>query len=326
MRWTVAGSLRYIAPELPAALVTHAARERLLAVADRIPAARTRWMYLECRLAADATQTDLIIRVAREPTSHDAIDALWLEFDCPIDGRSVDAVLESPGVFADICPAVYARAPVRERCTATLDVVRSLSSAALTGEMTSVIERCVFALPSGAAILYVGNFPHRDAATRRLCIGGITDDALPAYLERIGWPGTWSRISRVLGPLASLGACPGRSAAIVHIDVSADVAPTIAVELPFSRVSQVAGRVAELGVIDALVTAGLCDRAKRDALLAWPGRRVAIMPHELWPSSVTRRINHVKLVWRPDEDVEAKVYLAASHRALTGARTHVSIE
>jgi hypothetical protein len=326
VRWTVAGSLRHIAPELPAALVTPAARERVLAVADRIPAARTRWMYLECRLAPGATQTDLIIRVPREPTSHDAVEALWLEFDCPTDGRSVDALLESPGVFADICPAVYARAPVHERCAATVQVIRSLGSAALSREMTSVIERCVLALPSGAAILYVGNFPHRNPATRRLCIGGITDDALPAYLERIGWPGTWQSVSRVLAPLASLGACPGRSAAIVHIDVSDEVAPTIAVELPFSRASQRVGHVAELGVMDALVAAGLCDRAKRDALLAWPRRVIATMPHELWPSAVTRRINHVKLVWRPDEDVEAKVYLAASHRALASARTHVSIE
>ena len=127
-------------------------------------------------------------------------------------------------------------------------------------------------------------------------------------------------------PLASLGACPGRTAAIVHVDVGAHVAPTIAVELPFSRASQRVGRIAEVGLLDALVAAGLCDRTKRDELLAWPRRIVGTMPHELWPSAIARRLNHVKLVWRPGADVEAKAYLAASHRPITHARSHVSME
>ena len=307
------------------ALVEYGARARVLAVADRIPASRTRWKYLECRLAAGATQTDLSIRVEPSETTHPAVEALWFEYDCPNDGRSVDAIVDAPGVFADIRPSVYAGASRRERDAATRRVADSLGSP-LPRETAAVIQRCLAALPPGSAIISTGCFPHRDAALRRLCIAGIDDDLLPAYLARIGWPGTWSQIARRLAPLTPLAVRAGRTAAIVHIDVGADVAPTIALELPFTRAPQRGGRLAEVAVLDTLVATGVCDPAKRDALLAWPLRVVSTMPHELWPSVMTRRLNHVKLVWRADGIVEAKAYLAMSHRPIVRRRNDVSIK
>src|SRR2546423_12850034 len=65
-RWSVAETLAHIAPEVPSALVTPAAHAAALAVAARLPAALTRWMYLECRLAAGVTETDLIVSVDAE--------------------------------------------------------------------------------------------------------------------------------------------------------------------------------------------------------------------------------------------------------------------
>lgn len=325
MRWTVASSLCEVAPELPIALVPPSARARMLAVAERIPAADTRWIYLECRLARDAAQTDLIIRVAPTATTHHAITGHWLEFDCPTENRPVDTILASPGIFADLRPAIYAQASAPDCHAATVQVADSLGVDALSSQRTSVIERCMRALPPGAAIISIGSFPLRDKVTRRLCIAGLADDILPGYLERIGWPGVWQPIADRLIPLASLGARSGRSAALVHIDVNHTIAPNIAVELPFSRESQRTGRLAEGALLDALVAGGLCDRTKRDELFAWPRSVVATMPHELWPSVITRRLNHVKLVWRAGADLEAKAYLAVSHRSLTCAGTHVSI-
>ncbi|HEU4883840.1 MAG TPA: hypothetical protein VFT45_16390, partial [Longimicrobium sp.] len=64
-RFPLAGTLglaaRHAAPEL----VSHAARERVLRVAGRIPAALTRAAYLECRLRDGPDPVDLIFRVEK---------------------------------------------------------------------------------------------------------------------------------------------------------------------------------------------------------------------------------------------------------------------
>jgi hypothetical protein len=343
VQWSVAQTLMHVVPELSAALVTADAHRRVLSVASALPAALTRWMYLECRLAAKESQTDLIVRVepvaariaaelcapAADILAHDSVvEGIWLEFDIPTVGGSAGEVLSRPGLFADLRPAIYARASSTERLQATLRVAEMVSPNSMSSDVTRAISRCVRALPAGAAIIYVGSFRHRpeNGATRRVCIAGLEDRQLRAYLSRVGWPGSPVEWEVALRPFSASAVRPASTATMLHLDVGADIAPGISFELGLRREPQRRGRVAEMALLDALVDSGLCAPAKRDGLIAWPHTTIDTMPHELWPSVVTRRINHVKITVRPDGGVTAKAYLSASYRPLARSRTHVSIE
>ena len=84
----MAGTLRALEPRLPAALVSRAARARLRALCALLPAALTRWLYLESRLAARSGRVDLIVAVEAAgvhviDTSIRLADAAHLPFPPP---------------------------------------------------------------------------------------------------------------------------------------------------------------------------------------------------------------------------------------------------
>lgn len=345
--YRLSATLDAFAPFLPPALVPAAALERARATSGRLPAPLTDRLCLECRLRGDDPRTDLVVGVERAGAAilaggdaalplhpsfaerepwvrlrefcrewlapgsplHRAVERLWLEFDIPAtaDGDADAAPL--PGVFIDLATPAAGASPEISRALGAL-LGRGLPAAVGNG-----LERCLAALPAGAAVPYAGVLIPRGTDLVRLCVSGLDEVSLPGYLWAVGWPGSHVALR---GLLARLRAPGGQEAAptlsLLHLDVGAAGAlPKIGLELAFARPDQLRGRLREEPFLALLVEEGWCAPEKRDALLAWPGAAVTRLPHELWPSLALRQVAHVKLALAGDGVAEAKAYLSLRH-------------
>ena len=250
------------------------------------------------------------------------IDHVWLEYDVDQRQSRNEANRPAPGVF---CRLRRPRRPAHSAPALRHDVLEALE--ALTGRRASSAVRkclsaCVARLPPEAGVPYVGFMMGREAPTVRVCIAKLPASGIPRFLAEtagVGGPDVADAAR-----LASLPDGPGGPLYVpmLHLDVDEryGFVPRVGMERQFAQTGQFTGRTgaAERGLLDTLTARGLCAGKKRDALLTWPGRSVAMMPHEFWWSVVERRVNHVKFVCEPGSGVETKGYLFARHRPLRG--------
>ncbi len=327
------------------ALASDQAWSSLRRVTDTLPAALTNRLYLECRLATDAP-VDIVMCVDernREALTHGngralpgqmrahpvwqgvlqlfgrwssiasevnrSVTQVWLEFD--VSPAASDAgLVPVPGVFLAF-PGSCARRAVRE---ATLASFAFLRGAPFGLQAADAIDHAIACLPSPAQVAYAGLMCSRNLDTVRLCISGLGRDAVLGYLRDIDWPGSSSGLVDALRPLG----CPSvpnplESVALLHVDVGPSTGPRVGMEVCFSRRFQLAAITRERDFLDRLCDLELSTVGRRDAMLEWPGHSLRRFPHEICPSLVVRRLNAVKLVYVPEQPLEAKVYLTAFH-------------
>jgi hypothetical protein len=316
----LAATLDLIAPVLPTELVPPESYVRLHAAAGRLPAALTHWVFLECHLTAPQARTDITFSVdvsdavvlgtldrwrrlaafgrrwgdARSQW-HEHIARVWLEFD--LDGET------------EVGPSLFLELRTQESWDVVARATDRLSSA-----QASLLRRCVDELPSTARVLYVGLFSPRGSHAVRLCVVGIGDTEIPAYLERVAWPGDYDALA------AELTACRAAHVAgvgVLDLDIGSSVRPEIGLEFMFRRETQARGRLCDAALLDRLVEHEWCRDAQRRAFETWPGSTHTIMPHELWESVLYRRLNHVKVTFAVDRIRDVKAYLSIGHAPRT---------
>ena len=349
---SVAGTIDQLAPRLPLALVAPEAGARLMRVAASLPAALTSWIYLECRLRRTEQRVDLILRVdergrdilagdnpvlgldavrqrhpvwrsvralARawaDPASvlHRGVERIWLELDLH---ESCDALspreLPAPGMFVEFSREVYAQHRREDRLGVAMAALRVLARDGVSPVMSRNLRRCWELLPSGAAIPYVGLFPARGSGAVRVSVAGLSDSELPAYLRALRWPGSHRELTHAIAAFLPSARAPRPRMAIANLDVGPEIGAGVGIEYLLSHAAQLRGSILEREVLDQLVRSGFCAAAKRDALHAWPGTSLQVMPHEIWRSRVCRRVNHLKLSFTDAASLEVKAYLAVSH-------------
>jgi hypothetical protein len=325
LRHPLSGTLDRVAPHLPPALVSATALARVRDAAAWLPAALSNWLYLECRLrrvqAGDASlpaalggveawrRAAALARAWADPGSPlaRAVESVWLEFDLD-DASAAAGRPPAPGVFVDFTQEAFESGSPAERFALAEAALRPLLAGEMPDATARGVRRCFDALPAGAYLLYVGVLLPRGTDLVRLCVIGLGEDALLSYLRDVGWAGAPDELRALTSELA-------RAPEIVHLDVGPSGAPSprVGLEYPFARRSQLRGAIDEVALLDHLVTRGLCTPEKRDALARWPGHAFDTMRHELWPSLVVRRVNHVKLVCDAGRPVRAKGYLAMNH-------------
>ena len=176
-------------------------------------------------------------------------------------------------------------------------------------------------LPSHAYVFQIGAMLARNTETIRVCIKNISPEQILEYLVRIGWSGSISELEEVLTNLSTFV-----DAIALNIDVDEVIGPKIGLECSWFKQPQFEPRYQLF--FDYLVETGLCIAQKRDALLGYPGYLSEQSDRELWPNSfsnlssllglqhqqiITKKINHVKVVYHPEEPLQAKAYLSANH-------------
>lgn len=350
-RFPLAGTLGLAARHVPAVLVPDAARDRVLQVAGRIPAALTRAAYLECRLREGPDPVDLIFRVERAGAEilagrHPGVDParllaagpawnavadfcrawldgddpawalvrhLWLELDLDDPGFPGAPPLPQPSVFVAFDDDATAAMGTDDILDLLARVIEPLAPFAMDGDTRARLRSVLERRPPGAAVPYAGVMLSRPRQAVRVYLSRVPGAAVPGLLNEVGWPEDQGRMAaEVVAAMADAGA---PEVGMLHLDVlEGALLPRLGVEYTLERMAQIRGRVAEQPFLDALAERRLCDPDRRDALLAWPGYELLTLRHELWPSLLARRVNCIKLVHEPDREPQMKAYLLAFHQ------------
>ncbi|MCC6318088.1 MAG: hypothetical protein IT361_10395 [Gemmatimonadaceae bacterium] len=292
----LADVLALAAAHVSPALASREGLSAAVAAVRDVPADTSPCAYLECRLGADAGRVDTAFFI---PEGTDG-PARWIERDCSESGaRSVIA----EHVLYDLASNPAGTAGLRNPSTT---VQRSLFAPGVR----EVCDRVLSALPRGARLVYIGDMSARGkGAGIRLCIAGLPNRSHLAFLDAVAWPGSRGGARLLLEPAA---AAP--PIAMIHLDVDGRVRPGLGVEYAFARVPQLAGRLAESSWLAQVADRGWCTRAQCHALEAYCGAEVRTLPHHLWPSTLVRRVNHVKFQLRADRRRELKAYLCLEIR------------
>jgi hypothetical protein len=349
-RYPLAGTLGLAARHLPDGLIPPAARQRVLWVAGRIPAALTRAAYLECRLREGPDPVDLIFRVEREGAEilagrHPGVDParllacgpawravadfcrawldgtgpewslvrhLWLELD--LDAPPLPgAPVPPPSVFVALDDDATAAMDTDALLALFQTVLEPLAPGAMDGDTRTRIGELLDRRPAGAAVPYAGVMLARPRQAVRVYLSRVESAAVPRLLNEAGWPEDQGR--EAAEAVAAMAAAGAPEVGMLHLDVlEGALLPRLGVEYTLDRRTQIRGRVAEEAFLDALAARGLCEPERRDALLAWPGYELLTLRHELWPSRLARRVNCIKMVHEPDREPQMKAYLLTFHQ------------
>jgi hypothetical protein len=149
----------------------------------------------------------------------------------------------------------------------------------------------------------------------RLCVRDLDARRRSDYLSAVGWPGDTGQLNATIAEVGEHWVGNEHlDEAVLHLDVGrSEVGAKLGLEYHFERLPQLRGELAETGFLSYLEQRGLCSASKHQALLSWPGYQVKTLKHELWPSLITRRVNHLKLVFDHQHLSEIKCYLCVTH-------------
>lgn len=246
----------------------------------------------------------LLVQWAQPGGALARVPSVWLEIDLPTS-VAVPDLLSTPGTL--LVPSVCARL----RADADPLWLADTLLPALTGErpapdLRALLLRCLAAVSPPARPVYLFSLLPRAGSPVRLEIFGLGLDGIASCLRQVA-PASMDRV------LAAAELLTGAERLHLSFDLGAEVLPRIGVEGSFPRLPNREPRWAEL--FDRLVDRGLCAAEKRDAALAWPGYDSFWTTPERWPTGVgsggfcARALSHIKLVSRPDRELEAKAYL-----------------
>ncbi|MFQ3612473.1 MAG: 2OG-Fe(II) oxygenase [Cyanobacteriota bacterium] len=247
---------------------------------------------------------------------------MWLEFDVE---RSGSVATPLPSCFIGSLP-IYGNPTEGDEIHHWLltEPLTLLRGEALPTCVQAMVLRCLQALPIGAYVFQVGLMLARHNDWVRLCIRDIDPDQILAYLDSIGWPGSLSGLEQLLHQLE-----PTVDRIDLDLDVEGSIGPKLGLECYL--MGQPARDPRWGKFLDTLVSMGLCLPQKREALLRYPGYvRERHFP-ETWPrplqklsrllgpdceSVFYRGLHHIKVVYRGEQALEAKAYLAVSQQVL----------
>jgi len=324
-------------------LVSPAAWQRLLALADRLPAALSSCLHFECRPAAPEGQVDVILGIDEsgrellrgdnpalsltnevrrhpvwkrlatlcqswhsDPRLGSQLNRLWIECDLPDDGAEVPV----PRIFLDLNrPPRDAREAALHR-RLVIELCERFVGVPSPSSLRAGLDAC-WRVGDGHYLHSVGLAPDSEHPNYRLCVRCRDFSGLGHVLSAAGAAGTLETLRRQL--LAADFPPDGALPSLLDLDLNADRAPAFGLE--WSLPSAAAGRPAEqsLTLLRCLEQSGLLSTEALAALHLWPGSNVEQMSHQLWPSLLRRNINHIKIVYDRKGRPEAKIYLRFEH-------------
>ena len=309
MNWSLAESVRAVAPLLPRRLFSKDATRELESIAATVGGTMEVFGF-ECRLGCGATRVDLGARHAvqtvtrrdgsipcRRLTSFPArfrklVSFVFSEWDVVKHGTDVVPRVPVPSVFLGIAPrGTSAAVHLADVKRLLLDLMGTRGFASCDQTLT----RCFRALPAQGRIRVVGAMTGRSPQKARLSVS-LPRKRLSGYLAQLGLGRcgrTAARVARNLSP-RSVGA-------LIDFDLRSEIGPTIGIHFRSSDEIHL--------LLDRLVDAGLCTVDKRQPVLAWERVVTLRLRRDGWLCRLYWYLDHIKVVCGPDGPLEAKVYL-----------------
>lgn len=244
---------------------------------------------------------------------------LFLEFD----GDRPAAPVAVPSVFVALdwpLEELTAEARKQQRAQAPDDnpglrtakhILQLLRGHALASEVEALLDRCFLDLPDPGVVLHVGAMLSRPGEGVRLSVQ-LPRRHAPAYFQMLGWSGA-TQLERFLDAHgAHTDFEQAASWVQVDFDVGEVIGNCIGVTLRPRRGDGWGG------LLGALVRARLCDPAKRDALLSWPGISVGEFSGEPRLRLIEHYIAHLKMSCAVGQEPRTKAYFGVTPKRLPG--------
>jgi hypothetical protein len=245
------------------------------AAGERIdPALRAKAVWKRIRRAA---------RLWRDTASplYAAARNWWLEFDLP----ELEGPAPAPCVFIDT-------GGLRREKACVVEALGLLRGEPLRPGIAARLAAAFEELPDQAVVSYAADMLTRNVEAIRLIVK-IRPGDLEGYLRRLGYPGPLSPLMRIVERFSCLARLR------YNIDIADAPLPGVGLECFIAGGSACGWQ----SLLEELERRGLCLPSKTAALLGWPG-------HARTSDSVLlRRINHVKLSYRPGHPLACKGYL-----------------
>ena len=312
--------LEFLRPHLTEPLFSPHAVGRLRAAASYLPGDSL--AILEARLGQGRGRVDLSVRLKEPPQARRLATvplpsrlhrflSLWQEGAGPFAPvRSVWLELDLHRGSRKLPPPIPCAKLPRDADSGWLadSLLPALHGKPLGPGQRDLILSCLGAIPAPGYLLYAFSLSPRNGDAIRLEIFGLDPAGILGYLRRVApWSGA--------GVREAAGLFTGVERLHLSFDLTSEILPRIGIEGSFPRQPEREPRWAEL--FSRMVARGLCTAGKRNAVLAWTGSDTFWTAPESWPveaagvrGSCLRGLSHVKVVWQPDRELEAKAYLA----------------
>ena len=334
-----------VAPFLDSALVSPEALSRIYAITQ--PLSPFSIAGFECRLADNQSRVDFVAGVHHgtlsipnkflkhpvwqdiqrldqdwnSPTSflHSRVKNLWLEFDIEGGGQTSEILI--PCLFLG-----FYQDSMREANSLTKLLTYVLSNLLVnqpnSRQLELNLQQCIDNLSKEAFIGDLGIMLSRSTQQVRLHIKGILALEIPRYLKQIGWKRETKKLTRLIKILSKFV-----DYFTLDLDIGEQIGFQLGLECYFKKQPPNESRWGSF--LDYLISEELCNRAKKNALLAWPGITQKDDCLEIWPSNLYmgdaflapvafslfyRAICHIKVVYHPDLPLSAKAYLEFGHQ------------
>lgn len=235
---------------------------------------------------------------------------LWLEFD--VDPESSVSLTNLP------IPGLLFR-PINPLTNPTISSDYSwiweqalpvLLGSAIPVPLQKKLIDCLQCLPPppDASIFQVGVMFSRTVSAIRLCLVGSPLQLLP-YLSQIGWTGSIEPLEAIIASLH-----PYVDGIILDIDIGEQIHPKIGIEGIFLTRYLACVNGQWQALLDHLVSQNLCSPEKRNALLSYSGYTLSKPLHQ---RVYVRGLNHIKLIYDPEQPLAAKIYFGAMHKPIS---------
>lgn len=261
---------------------------------------------------------------------HKNVGNVWLEFD--VNGQSSEAPDPSfffapRGIGGEEEKLTLFNSTSLTNNWVTDEALRLLFGKSLPDRVKKQLLTCFESLPPGGEVFQIGVMLPRKSESQavRLCVKGIANEQVLEYLRNIGWSGSINQLSSTFFELSSLVDDIKLNFAVENM-----IFPKIGFECYFNKQPKNTPRWQLF--LNYLVRHQLCTSEKANALLNWPGYSEEKYSEELWPSNFTkasafvnpsftstivRLLHHIKIVYHPNQSLQAKAYLWFGHRWLS---------
>jgi hypothetical protein len=277
-----------------------------------------------------------------ESPLYDSVDNIWLEFDVDDNVDAQPSDFPEPSFFFTFTPTgLQSLKTKKNKNTKFLtnnishtknwvsdEALRLLLGGLLPDKVQKNLLTCFDLLPSDAEIRHIGVMLPRISESKaiRLVLQGTSCEQILKYLRNIGWAGSVEQLSSILSKLSSLVDCIR-----IQFSVEDTIHPKIGIECYFNVNKHPRNSPRWQSFLAFLVEKQLCTVEKVNALLDWPGYSEEKDNQELWskklnkasvftsPNSRTtlvRLLSYIKIVYEPNQPLQAKAYMSLSHRWL----------
>lgn len=255
------------------------------------------------------------------------VDNVWFEFDCDVEQHNQES--PKPSIF--FAPNYDEQKNSSSVISSTDNwisdkALKILFNNSLSKQIKQQLLRCFKVLPKEGKIFQIGVMLPRESESEiiRLCVEGVQKKQIQNYLQQIGYSKENEELNSLLSEISKL---------VDVIKLNFAINDTILPKLGFEcYINEQPTNSSRWNLFfDYLTCNNLCGSEKAEAISSWLGYSEKDSYETLWPtnfsnataltqnnlkSTIVRVIHHVKIVYQPNEPLQAKAYLWFCHRWL----------